>query len=66
MGWNYLGVSYTFKQAITDLVNKKWIYGQLLRGIIKGEIRQLSELCFPLVRVVFLFKGNNFNKKFKF
>lgn len=62
LGWRCAGETYHFSQMIKDLVQKKWVYGLLIRGILNGEIRSLSESLFLFIRPIYLFKGNRFTK----
>jgi rhamnosyltransferase len=57
-GWKVIGIKYSFIQMIKDLKPRKLIYSELARGILKGEIKTLSELLFPVLRPIFIFKGN--------
>lgn len=65
LGWRCAGVTYHFSQMIKDLVQKKWVYGLLVRGVLNGEIKSLSEGLFLLIRPIYLLKGNRFTKSYK-
>lgn len=64
MGWRHAEVKYSFNQMLKDLKQEKYVYGVLLKNIFKGEIKHLSEILFLLIRPIFLYKGNKFNKKY--
>lgn len=65
-GWRCLGEKYSLIQLIKDLTTKKWIYGEFISGVAKGRIKNMAELLFIFVRPLFLYKGNTFNKQYKF
>lgn len=65
-GWKYVGVKYSFAQMLKDLKQPMWVYGKLIRGILKREIRNSAELLFLFVRPIFLYKGNLLAKNYKF
>jgi len=64
MGWRAVGVKYTLKQLFGD-ITKRWMYGKLVRGIRRGEVRNMAEFLFIFIRPVFLYKGNLLNNDFK-
>lgn len=66
MGWRYVGIKYTLRQMLKDLFQEKWVYGELINGILNKEISSISEVLFLLIKPIFLFKGNLFNKRYKF
>ncbi|GAX62978.1 glycosyltransferases [Candidatus Scalindua japonica] len=65
LGWRYAGVRYPFSQMIGDVIQKRWVYKILIKGLLKREIKTLAETLFLLIRPISLFKGNRFNKVLK-
>jgi glycosyltransferase involved in cell wall biosynthesis len=65
-GWKIVGEKYGLKQMFKDLIQKRWVYGALVRGILKKEITNSAEVLFLFIRPICIYKGNNFNKKIKF
>ncbi|MCK4829997.1 glycosyltransferase, partial [bacterium] len=65
LGWKCAGVKYRFPRMVRDLVQGKWVYGLLLKGLIKKEIRTVADVLFLFIRPLYLFKGNRFNKILK-
>lgn len=63
LGWRSVGISYTFHDMLCDIF-KRQIGQSLLVGVRSGQIKSLSEFLFPIIRPVFLFKGNVFTEKF--
>lgn len=66
LGWRYVGVEYSFMQMLKDLKQKKWVYSRLIHGILNREIKCLSEVLFLLIRPIFVYKGNKFNRMYAF
>jgi len=66
MGWRKIGVKYSFTQMLNDLKHEKWLYGMVLKKIIKREMTNLAEILFLFIRPIFLYKGNLMNKGYKF
>jgi len=59
MGWRLVGERYPAARALRDTF--VWTnYRELLRGLRAGEVRQMSELVFPLLRPLWLYLGNRF------
>ncbi|MBF0217282.1 MAG: glycosyltransferase family 2 protein [Candidatus Omnitrophica bacterium] len=65
-GWKYLGEKYSVKKIVKDLTTKRWIYGELIRGIAQGKIRNMAELLFVFIRPLAIYKGNRFNDRYKY
>jgi rhamnosyltransferase len=63
MGWRMAGQNYSLIDMIRDLFNPEMII-LLLRGIWSQKIRSASEMLFPVIRPIFIFKGNHFTKKY--
>ncbi len=64
-GWKYVGVRYPFSKLVADLT-QRWIYGVWIRALLKREIKNFAEFLFIFIRPLFLFKGNIFNRSYKF
>ena len=64
-GWKIIGEKYALKEMFKDLA-KKWLYRKLIRGVFEKKITNLAEILFLFIRPVFIYKGNKFNKKYKF
>jgi|SRR3972149_6119380 len=65
LGWRYAGVNYTLVDVLLDILGyKKYI--TLLKGILHGRVRSMTEVLFPLIRPVFLYMGNTFSTSYKF
>lgn len=64
-GWKCAGVIYRFSQMVGDLIQEKWVYGVLVRGLLTREIKTPAEALFLFIRPIYLFKGNRFNKVLK-
>jgi len=60
-GWRLVGESYTIWQAIEDTFILK-NYTKLARGILNGKVKRWSEVLFPLLRPLWVYKGNHFNQ----
>lgn len=61
IGWKQVGISYTIIDMALDLLNVKVMILTVI-GLITFKIRSLSEMMFPVIRPVYLFKGNNFTR----
>jgi len=64
LGWRYANVSYSFLDMIKDILSLKK-YNILIRGIFAKKITTLSEVCFPVIRPLWLFKGSHFTKNYR-
>ncbi len=64
-GWRCVGVRYSLSQMFRDYIQKKWVYGTMIRALLRGEIINLTEVLFVFVRPIFLYKGNLVNRKYK-
>ena len=59
-GWGFVGINYSLFDLIWDLVSpKKYIF--LVLGLVTFRIRSLTELLFPVLRPLSIYKGNHFN-----
>lgn len=63
LGWRYVAQRYSFRDMLGDIC-KPEIYNFLWRGLKSGEIKRLAEALFPLIRPIYLYKGNNFTKHY--
>ena len=63
LGWRIAGQRYSFLDVIIDIFNPL-ILAVLVYGLMTLQIRHLSELLFPLIRPISLFKGNYFTKHY--
>lgn len=59
MGWRSVGQGYSFLDIIMDMFNPL-ILSVLIYGILTFQIKRMAELLFPLIRPIFVFKGNHF------
>lgn len=66
IGWRLCGVKYSAKQMLKDLIQERWVYGKLIRAILKRQITSIEETLFLIIRPLFIYKGNRLNKEFKF
>jgi rhamnosyltransferase len=57
MGWRQVDIHYTFSDMWKDITNKE-ILKQLYKALVDSEIQRPAELLFPLIRPLFLYKGN--------
>jgi rhamnosyltransferase len=65
LGWRCAGVTYRFSQMIKDLLPKMRVYKMFIFGLFCREIKTPAEALFLLIRPIYLFKGNRFNKAYK-
>ncbi|MCC7201182.1 MAG: glycosyltransferase [Nitrospirae bacterium] len=65
LGWRYAGVDYRFSDMLLDLLSPGK-FKTLARAVIQGESLNASGLLFPLIRPLWLFKGNHFTKGYRF
>ena len=63
LGWKYVGQDYSFLNMIMDIFNPL-ILAALIFGILTFQIRNIAELLFPVIRPVFVFKGNHFTYQY--
>ena len=59
-GWRLMGEDYAFLACLKDILILK-NYVKLVRGILSGRVKKTSEILFPLMRPVWVFKGNRYN-----
>lgn len=64
LGWRNVANHYSFYDMLRDIFNRE-IIRLLWRGIVTHKIKRLSELLFPLIRPIYVYKGNNFTKQYK-
>jgi rhamnosyltransferase len=60
-GWKLVGENYSLLQAIKDIFILK-NYTKLIRGILKGKVQRWSEVIFPILRPIWIYKGNHLNQ----
>lgn len=65
LGWRYANVSYSFVDMIKDILLLRK-FNILVRGIFARKITSLSEFLFPVIRPIWLFKGNHFTEKYRY
>lgn len=63
LGWRGVDIRYTFQDMIKDIFDPV-IFRNLKDGIKAGKIKRWSELFFPLIRPIWLFKGNLFTRRY--
>ncbi|MBZ0219963.1 MAG: glycosyltransferase [Candidatus Methylomirabilis sp.] len=63
LGWRNVGQAYSFGDMVLDFFNFGMMLGYL-RGLMRLEMRRPAEFLFPLIRPVFIFKGNHFTKRY--
>ncbi|NVN98667.1 MAG: glycosyltransferase family 2 protein [Geobacteraceae bacterium] len=59
MGWRNVTQNYSISDMICDIFDREIIHF-LWRGIVTREIKRLSELLFPIIRPIYIYKGNHF------
>ncbi|MBI5192114.1 MAG: glycosyltransferase family 2 protein [Nitrospirae bacterium] len=65
LGWRYVDVGYSFVDMIIDILSlRKFII--LLVGTFTRKITSLSAFLYPVIRPIWLFKGNHFTKKYRY
>ena len=63
LGWRMADQGYSLLDMLLDLVNPVILLA-LIFGIITFRVRSLAELLFPVIRPIFVFKGNHFTRQF--
>lgn len=59
-GWRLVGENYSLAQAIADTFY--WPnYKELIKGLRQGKVKKFSEVVFPFLRPIWVYKGNHFN-----
>lgn len=59
VGWRIVGVQYGMRDCLTDIIRNKWMIRKSLGSWVKGEIRTIQELLFPVLRPVCIYYGNS-------
>ena len=65
MGWRMVGVKYSWKDMLEDIIRNRWFYAVLWSGIKRGDVTNAAEFLFPLIRPLYLYKGNLLNTNLK-
>jgi rhamnosyltransferase len=65
LGWRCASVTYRVSQMIRDLLPKMFVYKMFMGGLLSREIKTPAEALFLLIRPIYMFKGNRFNKGYK-
>ncbi|HEV8581915.1 MAG TPA: glycosyltransferase [Thermoanaerobaculia bacterium] len=60
-GWRTLGETYSLFDMLADIL-RPHMGADLLRGLVRGQIRSWAELLFPLLRPLLLFRGNRWSR----
>lgn len=63
-GWRTLGETYSLYDMLSDILQPR-IYADLLRGLVRGQVRSWAEVLFPLLRPLLLFRGNRWGRAVK-
>ncbi len=63
LGWRTVGQDYSIFDMFMDLFNPV-IFGAFLFGVMTLRIKRLSEVFFPIVRPVYIYKGNHFTRSY--
>lgn len=63
LGWRNVGIRYTFLDMVLDLFNPI-IIGALLYGLLMFKIKCLAEFFFPVIKPIYVYKGNNYTKQY--
>lgn len=61
MGHRYVANCYSLRDMLFDLFRPSAIYFWL-RGVLTGQITSLPEMLFPMIRPLFVYKGNHFSR----
>jgi len=60
-GWRLVGVTYSAGDLLRDLFRLRK-YAELFRGLMQGRVKSVSEVLFPVVRPLWLYRGNHRNR----
>jgi len=63
-GWRTVGETYSLRDMLLDLAQPR-VYADLLRGLVRGEIRSKAEFFFPWLRPLIVFRGNRWSRGVK-
>jgi rhamnosyltransferase len=63
LGWRSVGVRYTVRDMLKDIVNAE-VWSCFMRGLKERKIRKLSEVVFPFVRPLYVYKGNRYTRNY--
>lgn len=58
IGWKYAGLDYTLKDCLKDLYTHKRMIAEAPVALLRGEVRSLAELLFPILRPICIYWGN--------
>lgn len=63
LGWRNVSQDYSFSDMVGDIFDRE-IISSLWRGLVTREIKRLSEFLFPIIRPIYVYKGNHFAKHY--
>ena len=58
LGWRLVGEEYTWPQALRDSFLPR-NYLDLALGLLRGRVKKLSEVAYPLLRPLWVYQGNH-------
>lgn len=64
IGWRLCDERYSFIDLLADIFNINVIKA-LINGVMNRQIKTLAEVLFPIVRPVYIYKGNHYGSKYK-
>jgi len=66
LGWRYAGVRYSLFDMLYDIISIRKFLILLRMGVFGGRMLSLSEILFPFIRPIWLYKGNHFTKSYRY
>lgn len=63
LGWRMVGQNYSLLDMFLDLFNPV-IFVAFLYGAVTLRIRRPAEVLFPIIRPVYIYRGNHFSKSY--